>query len=187
MQTVVVVPLGRGYNHDVTDICDDAKERCRAAVCHARQQKLLSGVHPVLAVGPGREALRKSGPTMAVLMAQHIKDTEVHLPLLVNEDAYGVWGTLAEMRWVVATAQQQYDNVRFVFVTARVHDIRVQRIARWFFPGVAMSVVTSSDQAIPLWHEYVLAYPKLIACKFGVEKFAEWVRLVTALPIKQRK
>lgn len=183
---IVVAPLGRGYNQDETEICVDCKLRCRTALYEAWELRRSSNVEVVLACGPGRERRRITGPTMAVMMCDYLTRAQPELPILVNRHSPKVWGTLQEMRWIITTTQKTYGyDFSFVFVSAKRHDKRILYILRHFFPEVNARVVTSHDAVIPLYHEWILGYPKLVAARLGFEDMVEKIRYATAFPSRK--
>lgn len=189
MARFVLVPLGRGYNHDYTDICPAAKARCRLALYKAWQLASTDRYHQqvTLLVSPGRETRRRTGSTMAELMGHYIDRLQPGLELVVNRTDPTVYGSLQEMQWAVHYMRQRYGSAHLMFVCARRQDLRLRIIARVWFPDLDITVIATEapdDPPVPWWYEVVLAYPKLLAVWLGFGTVAEAFRRCVTWPIR---
>ncbi len=191
-RTVLILALGRGYRYApqgaLVGICAAGQRRAslalQRATCFATAYPLAT---IYLVASAGREGSRTVGPTMAQLTDRYWGDQQAPFPTIINSGDYHVWGTFAEIEWLVLQLQRvavDTETVVIEIVAAPRQDRRVRLMLRWFFPQLNATVVTSGESPIARYHE-VLGYLKLCAYKFGIRRWADWFRRVSARPIKE--
>lgn len=192
-RTIFVLALGRGYEYRAgqpVGICSAGKIRANLALKRARAYyfDVMPYVTVYLAATAGREASRTEGPTMAQLTGHYFDAEQVEVPTIINRNDVGVWGTFAEIEWLVhkvheLTAIAPY---QIEVVAAPRQALRTRVMCRWFFPNEPITVITSDEAPIPLYHE-CLGYLKLAVYALGGRRAADWFRQKTARPIKEQQ
>jgi hypothetical protein len=188
---VIVLSLGRGYrvneHNELVDICSAGKQRADVAYRIAVALE-TAGETVYLAATAGREYSRKDGPTMATLTKRYWYNHDSSMAVISNHSQYAVWGTLAELEWIEKYIHDHFPNrfVRVIVVVAPRQDVRVQRMQTMFgfVPTLRMETQTTSEAPIPHYHE-CLAYTKLLLFAVGLRRPADWIRRVTAMPIRE--
>jgi hypothetical protein len=188
---VVVLSLGRGYrvddSNELVDICSAGKQRADVAYRIAIALE-TAGETVYLAATAGREHSRKDGPTMAILTKRYWYNLDSSMAVIANHSEYAVWGTLAELEWLERYIHHHFPNryVRVIVVAAPRQDVRVQRMQATFgfVRSLRMETQTTNEAPIPRYHEF-LAYTKLLLFAIGLRRPADWIRRVTAVPIRE--
>ncbi len=192
-RTIFVLALGRGYEYrdgQPVGICSAGKIRAKLALERARAYyfNVLPYATVYLAATAGREANRTEGPTMAQLTGRYFDAEQVEVPTIINRNDVGVWGTFAEIEWLVQKVHglSAIAPYQIEVVAAPRQDVRTRWLCRRFFPDEPITVVTSDEAPIPLYHE-CLGYLKLLVYALGGRKVADWFRQKTARPIKEQR
>jgi len=185
----VIAPLA----NDATDAPDSTyaavgenfKVRVPTALRFAWEARLPSQVVTVAIVyGAGSDRAHAHGQTLAACCEQYTRRLEPELPIHANRNAKRVFGTLAEMRWIIQCAEACYPHcdIKYVFVSQRRHLYRVKWITRLFFWNRdATYIVAPQTKEIPLIRE-VLAYTKLLLARLGLERMGDVIRRWRTLP-----
>lgn len=175
----VVVPLANDANDEWTNVGPNFALRAKQAV-HEYYALWKQDVVVLIAQGAGAPANRFRDVTLATLGQKYIQRYWMVPVAICNADEYDVYGTLAEMRWVVAAVQAKYPRrkICFTFVTQPRHLRRVKIIARYFLPQEnCLYRFVSSEQSkeIPLYHE-VRSYIGLGLTMCGLGGLVRFIR-----------
>lgn len=180
----VVVPLANDAIDDQDgkyhEVGDNFKCRMRTALYEAWGRQVGSNARVMIALGAGTDMSHAHGPTLAEICEHYVLSLSPDLPVLVNRSNKSIFGTLAEMRWIVNRVYECIDpsvaSPQFVFVTQQRHLQRVRFIARWFFPNIdACFIESGQTKEIPVLHE-VFAYTKLVLTLCGLGWMADSIR-----------
>jgi hypothetical protein len=177
MGIVVVVPLANDVNDEWSEVGPNFRMRALQAEAMVQTYQLQhETVYVAQAAGicTGFDDKR----TLAELGFAYLKEFIRPDDWIVNRTERHVWGTLAEMYYVVANAPA---DARFVWVSQKRHLPRIRLIARFFLPrGVherSRYEMSGQTKEIPLFHEFG-GYLQLLATKCGLGLHAARLRRV---------